>query len=499
VTTEHLEATPLGPATLPPASEGLEIPRYDRAAVRPGIVHFGVGGFHRAHQAMYVDGLMNDGLAHDWGIVGVGLLPADERMRDVLSAQDGMYTLVVKAADGSTTARVVGSIVRYLYAPEAPSAVLDTLIDPAIRIVTLTVTEGGYNVHRVTGEFDVDGPGIAHDVAEPDRPRTVFGFVVEALARRRAAGIEPFTVASCDNVQGNGHVTRNAFTGFARLRDPELADWIGAHVPFPSSMVDRITPATTDDDVALVRERYGISDGWPVVCEPFTQWVLEDEFPSGRPPLERVGVQLVADVAPYELMKLRLLNASHQALAHAGYLAGYRYVHEATADPAFATFIRRYMREEAVPSLQPVPGVDLDAYVEGLVERFANPEIRDTLARVAIDSSERIPKFLLPVIRYQLAAGGPIDRAVTAVACWARYSEGVDEAGEPIEIVDPARAALTAAARRQREEPLAFVGNRDVFGDLVDDPRFVAAYTRALASVQEQGARATVETYAQQR
>jgi mannitol 2-dehydrogenase len=499
VTAEHVAVLPLGRAAALVAADGLEVPRYDRSAVRPGIVHFGVGGFHRAHQAMYLDSLMNDGLAHDWGIVGVGLLPADERMRDVLGAQDGLYTLVVKAADGSTSARVVGSIVRYLYAPDAPAAVLDALVDPAVRIVTLTVTEGGYNVHRVTGEFDPDGPGIAHDLAAPAEPRTVFGFVVEALARRRAAGVEPFAVVSCDNVQGNGHVTREAFTGFARLRDPELAGWIDGHVPFPNSMVDRITPATTVEDVALVRERYGIADGWPVVCEPFTQWVLEDSFALGRPPLEGAGVQVVDDVAPYELMKLRLLNASHQALAHAGYLAGYRYVHEATADPAFSTFIRRYMREEAVPSLQPVPGVDLDAYVEGLVERFANPEIRDTLARVAVDASERIPKFLLPVIRFQLAAGGPIECGVAVLACWARYAEGVDEAGEPIEIVDPARDALTAAARRQRAEPLAFVQNRDVFGDLAEDPRFAAAYERALSAVQEHGARATVEIFARER
>jgi len=491
VTSERLDVVRLGSAM--PARAGLDRPAYDRTAVRPGIVHFGVGGFHRAHQAMYLDALLNAGAGDHWGIVGVGLLPPDRRMRDVLSAQDGLYTLVEKGAGGVTRARVIGSIVRYLYAPDDPSAVLAALADPAIRIVTLTVTEGGYNVHRVTGEFDPDGPGIAGDLAAPDRPSTVFGFVVEALARRRAAGVEPFAVVSCDNVQANGEVARAAFAGFARLRDADLAAWIEQRVPFPSSMVDRITPATTDDDVNLVQERYGVADGWPVVCEPFTQWVLEDTFPGGRPALETVGVQVVDDVAPYESMKLRLLNASHQALAYAGYLAGYRYVHEATADPALAGFIRQYMQDEARPSLPPVPGVDLDAYVDGLVERFANPEIRDTLARLAVDASERIPKFLLPVIRHQLAAGGPIERSVAVLACWARYCEGVDEAGAVIELVDPAADALGAAARRQAEDPLAFVRQRDVFGDLADDERFRAAYLSALAVVRGRGARALVE------
>jgi mannitol 2-dehydrogenase len=285
-------------------------------------------------------------------------------------------------------------------------------------------------------------------------------------------------------------------TGFARLRDAELAEWIDAEVAFPNSMVDRITPATTDDDRLLARERFGVADHWPVVCEPFAQWVLEDDFPQGRPPLDRVGVQLVSDVEPYELMKLRLLNAGHQALGYAGYLAGYRFVHEATADPVFAGFLRGYMREEAVPSLRPVPGVDLDAYIDELIVRFANPEIRDTLARLCVDGSERIPKFLLPVIRYQLAHGGPIDRSVAVLARWARYCEGTDPDGEPIEIVDAARAVLTEAAARRRDNPLAFVENKDIFGDLARDDRFATSYRAALAALDERGARATIEALA---
>ncbi len=484
---------PLRAATLERIRPDVALPTYDREGLSVGIVHFGVGGFHRAHQAVYLDTLMNAGLAHDWAICGVGLLPGDRRMGEVMDAQSGLYTLIVKAPDGSRSARVIGSIVDYQFAPDDPARVLETLVDPAIRMVSLTVTEAGYNVHRVTGEFDRDGPGIAHDLADRNSPQTVFGYIVEALARRRASGTTPFTIVSCDNVQGNGHVTRNAILGFARLRDAELAEWIGEHVAFPNSMVDRITPATTDDDRRLASEAFGISDGWPVVCEPYLQWVLEDVFTDGRPPYEQAGVQLTDDVEPYELMKLRLLNASHQALGYAGYLAGYRYAHDVMADPAFAELLRRYMYDEAIPSLRPVPGVDLNQYVEQLIERFGNPAIRDTLARLCVDSSERMPKFLLPVLHYQLAHDGPIERCAAVVASWARYAEGVDEQGEAIDVVDPLADVLRTAALRQREQPLAFVENRNVFGDLVDHERFVASYTRLLSALLNEGAQALID------
>jgi len=324
-------------------------------------------------------------------------------------------------------------------------------------------------------------------------PRTTFGFVTEALARRRARGIPPFTVSSCDNLQGNGTLSRKVFTAFARLRDPELADWIEAHVSFPNAMVDRITPGTTDADRAEVAERFGIDDAWPVVCEPFTQWVLEDHFPTGRPAYEEVGAQLVADVEPYELMKLRLLNASHQAICYFGYLAGYRLVHEAAQDPLFAQFLLDYMNLEATPTLEPVPGIDLDVYKQTLIERFSNAEVRDTIARLCAESSDRIPKWLVPVIRMQLASGGPMAISAAIVASWARYAEGVDEQGEPIEIVDQLADRVRANAARNRTDPLSFVSDRGIFGDLADQPRFAEAYTWALTCLHEHGARATLE------
>jgi mannitol 2-dehydrogenase len=486
----------LGSATVDALGNEVGVPAYDRTAVRPGIVHFGVGGFHRAHQAMYLDRLMNDGKALDWGICGVGTMPPDQRMRDVLLAQDGLYTLVVKYPDGTLEPRVIGSIVEYLYAPDDPEAVLARMTDPATRIVSLTITEGGYHVNQVTGEFDPGDPGLQHDLEPGAVPTSAFGLVVEGLARRRAAGVSPYTVMSCDNIPGNGHVAKKMLTSFARLKDPELADWLDREVRFPNSMVDRITPVTADADKEALAERFGIDDGWPVVCEPFTQWVLEDDFGGDRPPFEDVGVQLVNDVEPYELMKLRLLNASHQALCYLGYLAGYRYAHEVCQDKLFVDFLLGYMDNEATPTLPPVPGVDLDRYKHQLIERFANPEVRDTLARLCAESSDRIPKWLVPVIREQLAAGRGIERAALVVAAWARYAEGVDEQGEPIEVVDRLRDKLVERAQHNREDPLLFVSDRDLFGDLVDDERFVQAYTSALSSLHQRGARATIEELA---
>jgi mannitol 2-dehydrogenase len=484
---------PLNARTLAYWRERVPAPAYDRNLVTPGVVHVGVGGFHRAHQAMYLDRLMNQGQALDWGICGVGVMPADRTMKEVMAAQDGLYTLVLKHSDGTYEPRVIGSIVEYLFAPDDPEAVIETMAAPSIRIVSLTVTEGGYNISDVTGEFDAANPGVARDLEPGAVPGTTFGLVTEALRRRRDRGLVPFTVMSCDNLQGNGDLARRAFTTFARLRDPDLGDWVEREVSFPNCMVDRITPVTTDADRAEITERFGIQDQWPVVCEPFTQWVLDDAFTAGRPPYERAGVQLVADVEPYELMKLRLLNAGHQALCYFGYLCGYRLVHEAAQDPLFQAFLLGYMDEEATPTLPPVPGVDLGEYKHTLIERFSNPQVRDTIARLCAESSDRIPKWLLPVVRLQLGTGGEIRRSAAVVASWARYAEGVDEQGEPIEVADRLAGSLVPLARRQRQDPGVFIENRQLFGDLAANERFRTAYLSALASLYTRGARATLE------
>lgn len=476
-----------------PDRSDLAVPGYDRSAVRVGIVHFGVGGFHRAHQAMYVDQLMNDGLALDWGICGVGVMPSDRAMADALLPQGGLYTLVLKHADGRLEPRIIGSIVGFLYAPDDPEAVLGRLCAEETRIVSLTITEGGYNFNQVTGDFEAGNAAVQADLHPGAAPTTVFGFVAEALARRRRAGLPAFTVMSCDNIQSNGDVARRAFTSFARLKDPGLADWMSSHVSFPNSMVDRITPVTTDDDRAELSRLFGVDDRWPVVCEPFTQWVLEDEFPQGRPPYEQAGVKLVDDVEPYELMKLRLLNAGHQGLGYFGYLLGHRYVHEAATDPRLAEFVRSYMDSEATPTLRPVPGVDLDEYKSLLIERFANPEIRDTLARLCAESSDRIPKWVLPVLRSNLSGRGPLSHTAAIVASWARYAQGVDEDGQDIHIVDRLAAEITALAGRYPAEPLALLGLQQLFGDLAGNAEFCELYGTLLACLNREGAGKTLD------
>ena len=387
----------------------------------------------------------------------------------------------------------------YLFAPDDPEAVIERMADPKVQIVSLTITEGGYLFHPSTGEFDAEHPLIQPDLPPGATPTTPFGFIVEALRLRREDGTPPFTLMSCDNIPGNGDVAKKMIVAFARLKDPDLAAWIESAVRFPNSMVDRITPVTAPEDITALEDEFHVEDAWPVVCEPFTQWALEDAFEggvAGRPAFEDVGVQLVPDVEPYELMKLRLLNASHQALCYLGYLSGYRYAHEVCQDPLFVQFLLAYMDREATPTLHDVPGVDLTAYKHQLIERFANPEVRDTLARLCAESSDRIPKWLVPVIRTNLEKGGEIERSALVVASWARYAEGVDEQGQPIEVVDQLRDRVMAAAARQNDEPLAFVRDEQLFGDLASNERFAEAYTRWLESLHQAGARSTLERLA---
>lgn len=447
----------------------IPVPTYDRSRIGTGIVHFGVGGFHRAHQAMYIDRLLNEGLAQDWGICGVGVLPGDLRMRDALRSQDYLYTLILEHPDGTREPRVIGSIVDFRYAPEDPDAVIELLADPVTRIISLTITEGGYQ------------PPLS----------AVFGLVAEALNRRRERGLPSPTIVSCDNIVENGNVARRAFTSHAERLDADLARWMRDQTKFPNSMVDRITPVTTPDVAERLNSEYGVRDAWPVVAEPFAMWVIEDDFADGRPPLEQAGVQLVDDVSPYEAMKLRLLNAGHQGLCYFAYLAGYRLVHEAAQDPLIAEFLTRYLDSEAMPTLARIPG--LAGFRDALIPRFANAYVRDTVARLCAESSDRIPKWLLPVVRDNLRSGGPVRLSAAIVASWARYAEGVDEGGHSIDVVDRLADTLVPIARSQLDHPSAFLQNRSVFGDLVDQPRFVEPYLWTLDSLHRRGARATLE------
>ncbi|MGB3859205.1 MAG: mannitol dehydrogenase family protein [Ornithinimicrobium sp.] len=485
--------TRLSQASLKDFDSALSVPTYDRSAVTRGIVHFGVGGFHRAHEAMYTDRLMEAGKGQDWGICGVGVLPHDRKIVETLNAQDGLYTLVIKHPDGERESRVIGSIIEMLFAPDDPAAVLEAMSDPATRIVSLTITEGGYLVNQVTGEFDAKDESIQSDLEGGSAPTTAFGFIVEALRMRREAGVDPFTVMSCDNLPGNGDTARTMITAFARLKDPDLADWMTEHVPFPNCMVDRITPVTSSEDIEALAESTGVEDEWPVVCEPFTQWVLEDDFVSERPAWEEVEAQLVDDVVPFELMKLRLLNASHQALCYLGVLDGYTYAHEVCQDELFVKFLLGYMEHEGSATLPHVPDTDLEEYRQTLIERFANPEVRDTLARLCAESSDRIPKWLVPVIQHNLEHDGPIEHSALIVASWARYAEGEDEQGNPIKVVDRIKDRVMAAAAKQDEDPIAFLRDPDLFGNLSENERFTHAYQEHLDVLHSGGARASLE------
>jgi mannitol 2-dehydrogenase len=469
----------LSRSTLASLPAAVAVPAYLDDDARIGIVHFGVGNFHRAHQAMYVDRLLNAGLARDWGICGVGLLERDARMRDALAGQDGLYTLTLRHPDGTDELAVIGSIRRFLHAPDDPAALLEQLTAPEVRIVSLTITEGGYVSDPVNGRYPADDPLVAEETAGGlADPRTAFGWIVAALRERRRRGVAPFTVLSCDNIQGNGGVARLSVEGVARLVDPDLADWIAAEVAFPSTMVDRITPVTTPEDAARVAAASGVTDAWPVSCEPFAQWVVEDRFPAGRPPFEEAGVTFVDDIDAYEAIKLRLLNGAHQAMAYAGQLAGHVFVDEACRDPEIVALLRAYMAE-AVPTVEVPDGFDLPAYIEQLFERFGNPAVRDTLARLSVDASDRVPKFVLPVIADRLAAGwgSPVGAAI--VASWRGYCRA---AGDGVFRLDDAAAGELIAAATGA--PIDFLRGVATLAPLAGDAGFVADYERQAAALR---------------
>jgi mannitol 2-dehydrogenase len=472
--------------------EGVKGPGYDRAAIRPGIVHIGVGNFHRAHMAVYLDRLFGLGLDHDWGIVGAGVRPGDAAMRSRLAAQDWLTT-VVELDPAGLSASVVGSMIDFIAVDAA--TIIERLADPAIRIVSLTVTEGGYFVDAMTEGFDAAHPDIRHDVQHPDDPQTVFGIIIAALRRRRAAGASPFTVMTCDNLPENGHVAQRAVVGLAELLDPEMAAWISAEVAFPNSMVDCITPATSDRERKLVADRFGLQDSAPVACEPFRQWVLEDRFPQGRPALEHVGVEFVPDVASYELMKLRILNGGHAAIAYPGALLGHHFVHQAMADPRVSDWLAALTRREIRPTLSPIAGVSYESYAAKVAERFANPEIGDTIARLCLDGSNRQPKFILPTLRHALSGDLAYAGLSLEVALWCRYCAGTNEAGHDIPPNDDHHADLKSRALAARSDPGVFLANTRVFGDLGQDPRFAAAFAKALAALWTDGVAATLRAY----
>ncbi|EYD78183.1 Multiple polyol-specific dehydrogenase [Rubellimicrobium mesophilum DSM 19309] len=467
-------------------------PAYDRSQLKAGILHVGVGNFHRAHMQVYLDRLFGKGRDQDFAILGAGVRPSDAQMRERLLAQDCLTTVVELDPTG-LNARVIGSMIDFV--PVAPEAVIAAMADPAIRIVSTTVTEGGYYVDAKTNGFAADHPDIQADAANPEAPKTVFGMVLAALRRRRDAGVPPFTFLSCDNLPENGHVAKRTVVGLARLQDPAFADWVEANVVFPNSMVDCITPATSDRERKMVADRFGLIDAVPVACEPFRQWVIEDHFPLGRPAWEEVGAEFVENVAQYELMKLRILNGGHAAIAYPGALLGHHFVHDAMADRRISSWLDALTRREIQPTLSPIPGVSYDAYRELIADRFSNPEVGDTIPRLCLDGSNRQPKFILPTAQQALSEGKPFEGLALEVALWCRYCAGTDEAGNEIPPNDDNWEDLRARALKAKDDPGAFLSNPLVFGELGQDARFAGAFAETLRSLWTRGVEATLADY----
>lgn len=482
----------LSSESLAAASGTVAVPRYDRNRLSAGILHFGVGNFHRSHQAVYLDVLFNAGHDHDWAILGAGVMAGDERMRAALAPQDWLTTVVEQSADESH-GRVTGAMIDVLPIGDT-GAIIDRLADPAIRIVSLTVTEGGYFIDAA-GAFDPDHPDIRADAKAGDMPKTVFGLIVAGLKRRRAEGTQPFTVMSCDNIPHNGAVARNAVTGMARLIDPALADWIVESVAFPNGMVDRITPATGDREREALARDFGIDDAWPVFCEDFTQWVLEDKFPAGRPALERVGVQFVPDVTPFESMKLRILNGGHAIIAYPAGLMDIEFAHEAMAHPLIIGFLDKVEHDEIIPMVPPVPDTDIERYYGVIRRRFANPKIADTIRRLCLDGSNRQPKFIVPSIADRLAADASVTGLALESALWCRYCYGESDSGRVIEPNDPNWDRLTELAKAARTEPTVWLDMRDVYGDTGANEAFRASFEHALRALWAEGTQGVLRRY----
>ncbi len=466
----------------------MSVPTYDRRQLKPGVVHLSVGSFHRAHQAVYFDEIAEQRLSHDWGVTGVGLRRRE--MKEALHVQDGLYTVVTRAP-GCDEARVVGVITSYLFAPEERAAVLGALVGERTQLVTLTITAAGYKVNPDSGAFLGDDVAVIGDLASASDPGTALGLLVEALDRRRRAGRPPFTVMSCDNMPNNGAIVRSSVIAFASLRDERLASWISENVAFPGTMVDRITPVTTDADREMVRREFGVEDRWPVITEPFSQWIVEDRFCQGRPPLHEVGVQFVDDVRPYALAKTRLLNASHSALGYLGSLAGYDRIDAAMADPVFNGYIEEMMTEEVTPLLPPV-GIDLAAYGATLRARFANRAVADRLSRLCRNGSAKVPAHLLSSIREAREANRPHDLLTLAVSGWCRYLRGVDREGRRIQLDDGQAHRLQALAVAGGDDPRPLLADQATFGALGRCPEFIRAVGRDLVELEAGGPRAAI-------
>lgn len=481
----------LTPASLARAKAGTQRPAYDRTRLRTGIVHLGLGTFVRAHQALYTEELDAAEMCN-WGMTGVSLQHPDQR--DRLAPQGGLYAALQNDRSG-VAARIVGCLGSVMVAPEDPVAVVEAMASPHVKIVSLTVTEKGYCIDPATGRLQQNQPNIRHDLEHPGEPRTAVGLILAALERRRDEGMAPFTVLCCDNLPSNGRLLASLVSDFAALRDCGLATWVETHASFPCTMVDRIVPATTAEDIAEAARLTGIFDAAPVVHEPFRQWVIEGRFiENARPRWENAGAELVSDVAPYEHMKLRLLNGAHSALAYLGYLAGHETISDTLGNPILRAFVQGLWRKEIIPVVPAPTGTDLFNYAGMLLDRFSNPAIRHRTWQIAMDGSQRLPQRLLATARERLSRNLPLPRIALAVAAWLRYVGGIDESGRKIDVRDPLapqiRAVFDNAGNAPEDKVPAVLKIEAIFGsDLPHNARFVDALTAAYTRLLTRGAR----------
>ncbi|WP_435230004.1 mannitol dehydrogenase family protein [Pseudopelagicola sp. nBUS_20] len=486
-------ATKLSNTTLGCIPEGVKVPAYDRSKLTAGIVHIGLGNFHRAHQAWYLHRLMQLGQAQDWAIIGAGVRSYDEQQRQKLAAQDYLTTLIELSPKGCS-AEIIGSMIDYTPIQPDNAALIAQMAQPEIRIVALTVTEGGYYIDPVSKEFNAAHPDIFNDAAHPTTPKTAYGAMVAALRLRREAGISPFTGLSCDNIQGNGTILRRAVVSLARLSDPDLADWIDANCSFPNSMVDSIVPATGPKERELVRA-LGIDDAVPVTHESFRQWVIEDNFCAGRPDWDKAGATFTDNVHDFEAMKIRILNGGHQVIAGVGEVLSLSTIADCMAHEKIANLFRKIAREEIAPLVKAVPGMAPEAYVGVIAERFSNPHIADTTRRVAFDGSSRHPGFIIPSVRDGLSAGTPVDGLALVSAVWARMCDGTREDGTQIEPNDPVWEELQKTAKAAQNDPTVWLCQTRYYGGLAGQARFAQAFDKWLRMIWEDGMNTALDAY----
>ncbi|WP_418264628.1 mannitol dehydrogenase family protein [Flavobacterium faecale] len=473
----------------------ISVPSYDRDLISTSIVHIGVSNFHRSHQAYYIHELIDKYNELNYGICGVDLLDSDRKIYNILKDQDGLFTLYTKEKNGSHKAKIIGSIVEYFYGPENPLAVIEKMANPDIKIISLTIAEDGYHLNEITGEFDINHPGVTEDIKNPFSPKTVFGYLTQSFKLRKLRNLPGCTIISCDNIKSNGDTMKQSLLKYVSKIEPDLLDWIAKNTSFPNTMVDRITPITNSKDINTLKEDFFIDDQWPVVCESFSQWIIEDQFIHDRPSWDKVGVQYTQNIAPFENLKLRLLNASHTILGILGTLHGYKTVYETANDTDFMFFLKTFLDEEVTPTLTDSDKKSIENYKKSLVSRFLNPHINDQLFRICQESSAKVPLFILPTVKHQLENEKKVKSAAFVIAAWTKYNDGVDDNDNPYEIIDTLSGTLIRTAALSIQNPIKFLEIKSIFDDLSQNEVFTSYYLEALALLRENKVKTCIQNW----